>query len=110
MKKFDVDDFCESINSGMPYEEICKKFNIKTKEQFKRYLYEGSIKKGEIIKYDFPLKGSAGTICFLNDGSIKMGKVFVQQILNKMGIINEKANIEVDEIDYDSKKIILKVS
>ena len=51
MKKFDVDEFCASIDDGMPYNDICKKFNIKTTEQFKRFLYDASLKKGEIINY-----------------------------------------------------------
>lgn len=110
MKKFDIDEFCASINAGMPYCDICDKFNIKTKEQFKRHLYDASMEKGKIIKYDFPLKGSAGKICFLKDGSIKIGKIFVQQTLEKMELINNVKNIKIDDIDYNAKKIVISIS
>ena len=38
MKKIDINDFCDCIAANMPYEDIKDMFNIKTKEQFKRYL------------------------------------------------------------------------
>lgn len=108
MKKFDVDDFCDSINKGMPYKEICTKFNIKTMEQFKRFLYEAIIKKGEIVKYDFPLKGSATEIKILNNGSIKIGRFFVEQALKKMNLDINHVKLEVN-VDENERKLIVNV-
>ena len=109
MKKFDVDELCASIDDGMPYNDICKRSNIKTTEQFKRFLYDASLKKGEIINYEFPLKRTATEIKILNDGSIKIGRLFVEQAFKKMELDIKNVNLKIN-IDVKTSQLIINIA
>lgn len=108
MKKINIDDFCDCIATDMSYEDIKSMFNIKTKEQFKRYLYDASTKKGEIIKYNFPQNSNSRDVSYLKDGSIKINSNFVNQVLNKVMANKDDMNLSIS-FEYGAKRIVIEV-
>ena len=108
MKKIDINDFCDCIAANMPYEDIKDMFNIKTKEQFKRYLYDASAKKGEIIKYEFPKNSNSRDISYLKDGSIKINANFVNQSLKKIMASNDDVNFNIS-FECEAKRIVIEI-
>ncbi|MEG6503680.1 MULTISPECIES: hypothetical protein [unclassified Desulfovibrio] len=106
MKKIDINDFCDCIAANMPYEGIKYMFNIKTKEQFKRYLYDASAKKGEIINYEFPKNSNSRDVSYLKDGSIKINSKFVNKTLGKIMANNNEVNMNIS-FECEAKRIVI---
>lgn len=109
MASFNMNEFYEYVVNGREYNEICEHFGIKTKEQFKRRLYDLGVSRGKFVTYEFPKNKKSVDVIYRKEGFIKLSNGFVEKAFSEMGITGDGVALSAT-YDADLKQIIVSVA